>query len=331
MPPEEKSNHDSMRQQAGILFKPKNLLKTIAAQFPIASIATDMMDQIEGHETDLRIESLEAEVKSLAKLHEMEDAAPKTPAPIHDWSIPTSEFLRRTVHLAVAYDGGFHSPERRGRELLQPIAHACIIGEREILTCKEAMDLARYAAEHKNGRIIILAGMARYDFNADPVNELSGLCVCRLTKRDEEEWREAVRSWKKHGLGELEHDLVAAPVRHSVSPWMGQEVGFIHSGEAQDVLRGRSEFAKLQFDAGTISHFRRPKRDAFKVFVTGILGGRILQTGSAVFSRDGTLLGILSDTEHYQSDAGRRAVVRGLLGHPRFTKFKKKEGKDAPS
>jgi len=40
-------------------------------------------------------------------------------------------------------------------------------------------------------------------------------------------------------------------------------------------------------------------------------------------------MGILSDTESYESDAGRRAVVRSLLGHPRFMKPFKKDQKDA--
>jgi hypothetical protein len=58
-----------------------------------------------------------------------------------------------------------------------------------------------------------------------------------------------------------------------------------------------------------------------KVAVTGVLPGRVMDPGSPVFSRDGTLLGLLADTENYESDSGRRAVVRTLLGHPRFTKF----------
>ena len=37
------------------------------------------------------------------------------------------------------------------------------------------------------------------------------------------------------------------------------------------------------------------------------------------------------DFEHYESDAGRRAVVRSLLGHPRFTKFANKEDRSGPT
>ena len=318
MPSGKNPKRSSMRQQAGILLKPKNLLKTVAGQFPIASIATEWIDQIEGHETDLRIENLEAEVESLAKLKALEDATPQTPAPLHDWSIPVSEYLRRTVDLAVVYDGGFQSRAERGRESIQPVAHACIIGDHELLTCGEALELARGVAEHKHGKVIILVGMAWYGFDSEPPDKTSGLCVCRLTSRDDEKWRDYAKSWRERGLGELEHDLISTCVRYTVSPWMGQEVGFIHTGEAQDVLRGRGLFSKRQFDTSVISHFRRPKDDGFKTFVTGVLPGRVLQASAPVFSRDGTLLGILSDTENYKSDAGCRAVVRSLLGHPRF-------------
>jgi len=75
-----------------------------------------------------------------------------------------------------------------------------------------------------------------------------------------------------------------------------------------------------------MSHFRETSDDGLKICVTGVLGGRILKAGSPVFSRDGSLLGVLSDTESYVSDAGRRAVIRSLIGHPRFMgSFKKKK------
>ncbi len=268
-------------------------------------------------------------MKQAAKLHEIEKTAPKTPPPLQDWSLPVAEYLQRTISIAVAYDGGFHSRAERGRELVQPVGHACIIGNHEFLTCKEALELGREVAEHKHGKTVILAGMAWYDFDPEPTDKGSGLSICRLTRRDDEKWSESVQSWQEHGLGELDDDLVATPIRYTVSPWMGQEVGFVHSGEAEDVLRSRQEFSKLQFEVNVISHFRLPRDNALKVFVTGVLSGRVVYAGAGVFSRDGTLLGILSETERYQSDAGCRAVVRSLLGHPRFMKSLTTEGKDA--
>jgi hypothetical protein len=76
--------------------------------------------------------------------------------------------------------------------------------------------------------------------------------------------------------------------------------------------------SQAQFDTSVISHFKRPRAGAVKAFVTDVLPGRILWTGSPVFNRYGTLLGIIANTENYKSDAGRRAVVKSLLGHSYF-------------
>ena len=48
-----------------------------------------------------------------------------------------------------------------------------------------------------------------------------------------------------------------------------------------------------------------------------------------MFSRDGTLVGIISGVEKYEYDAGRRAVVKTLLGFPRFTAPKLKPSASA--
>jgi len=87
----------------------------------------------------------------------------------------------------------------------------------------------------------------------------------------------------------------------------------------------QSEFSHVEFGTSVISHFKLPKRSSLKVFVTSVFPGRIKQVGSAVFSRDGSLLGIISGVEKYEYDAGRRAVVKTLLGFPKFTKPKLKQ------
>jgi hypothetical protein len=318
MTDESKPKKPTPREQLGVLLKPENLAKTVVSQVPFASAGLEMLNQLSGYEAEKRLEALESEMRQSAKLRELEAAMPRMGPPGEGWPAAVAEYSRRIVSLAVVYDGGFHSRAQQGRELIQPVAHACIIADHEILSCVEALDLTAYVAERKTGRAIVLAGMAWYDFTSEPSDECSGLCICRLTQRDEQKWQDYLRAWQRHGLGDLEHNLIHSRVQHTLAPWVGQEVGFIHSGEAKDVLRGRTEFSKFQFDASTISHFRRPKEDSLKSFVTGVLPGRIVQAGAPAFSRDGTLLGIVSDTEHYHSDAGRRAVVRCLLGHPRF-------------
>jgi hypothetical protein len=70
-----------------------------------------------------------------------------------------------------------------------------------------------------------------------------------------------------------------------------------------------------------------PTETVFKCFMTAPVTARIRQVGSAVFSRDGALLGIISGVEKHQYDAGRRAVVKSLLGVPRFMEEYKKNHK----
>jgi hypothetical protein len=329
MSEQEQPEKSPTKAKLGVWLKPMNLVKTIASQIPFASAAVEMANQIDGFDIQQRIESLEDDAQSAKELRALEDANPKTPAPLHDWSISAGEYIQRIVDIAVVYDGGFHSRPDTGRELYQAVAHACNIGNGEILVCREAMEVAKAVAEHKDGKVIFVIGQAWYDFESVPVVNVSGLSVCRLTERDEKRWRQSEESWRRHGLGELKQDLISTQVRFAVSPWMGQEIGFVHSGEAQDVMRGSNSLTKLQFDTTTVSHFRRPSADGLKTFVTGVLPGRVVRVGSPVFGRDGTLLGVLSDTESYDSDAGRRAVCRSLLGHPRFMGTAEKEGKHA--
>ena len=320
--PEQNSPSEKWKKQAGILFKPMNLFKTLAGQIPVASIATDLIGQIEDHETDVRIEKLEANVAAFEALKAAEKAAPKTPPPFHDWSISAGEYVRRTIELLVVYDSGFHGDAEPGRDLYHAVGHGCIFSDKEVLTCKEALETAREGAAYKRGRVMISCGAAWYECDFSDPDKNTGLCIGQITKRDEEKWEEYSKIWEKSGLGALPEGLPSGSLAFSATPWIGQEIGFVHSGEAENVIRG-TELSKVQFDTGTVSHFRRPTSDGLKTFVSGVLGGRILKAGSPVFGRDRRLLGILSDTESYESDSGRRAVVRGLLGHPRFTPKKK--------
>jgi hypothetical protein len=110
-------------------------------------------------------------------------------------------------------------------------------------------------------------------------------------------------------------------VSASIYPWIGQDVGFVYTGEGEDIFCGG--ISKFQFHKTSISHFREPRKDGIKTFVTAVLPARFLRAGSPAFGGDGTLVGIIADSEHYPSDAGRRAIVRSLLGHPRFTVWPK--------
>ena len=318
--PQQQPERRPAKGQLGILFSAKNLLKTVASQFPIASAGVEMLNQLDGERVSERLARTETQVKSLAETRSAEtDPAPAVPA-LQDWSYATGQWMQRTVHLAIVYDGDSHSGKNRGAQLVQRIAHGSVVGPNEVLTCREALEVLNAVAREKHGRAIAISGFAWYEFTAEEPDEASGLVLCKLTKRDEVKWAQMVAIWQTHDLGVPRDDAELPAARATTMPWIGQEIGFIHEGEAPNASLVFT-FYPVQFDSSVISHFRRAHGDGLKVFVSGVLPGRVLRTGSAVFGRDATLLGVIADTESFSSDAGRRAIVRGLLGHPRFTKF----------
>jgi hypothetical protein len=313
-----KHSDETSRKQLGVLLHPKNLLKTVASQFVPAG--AEVLNQLEGQRIDSRLKDLEGTDAELRlKLRNLEQSAPVTSPQIHDWSVMVAEYMNRIIDFAVVYDQDIHG--NHDRELVQVVAHGCFIGDNKVLTCSEALEMAHVVAQHRQGKVIMLSGLAWYGFSAEIKDNASGLVLCQVTGRNEGKWAEWNEMRKKYKLNPMVHEPNMKPVKFSVSPWMGQEIGFLHSGEATDSMT-LERFSQLQFDVSAISHFKRPRAGAVKTFVTGVLPGRILWTGSPVFNRDGTLLGVIADTEHYSSDAGRRAVVKSLLGHPHFMKKK---------
>ena len=313
---------DTSLEQMGVIFQPKNLLKTIASQFPGSSAGVEMLNQLDHHKISGRLKTLEESDAELnSKLRKLEQSSPSAPPPVHDWSAIVSKYLPRIVDFAVAYR---RANDRRNLELIQVVAHGCLIDAGIVVTCEEALECLHSIAQIRSGKAIMLVGFAWYDFLGGQTDETSGLVICKITKRNEQKWREWSQLHEKYGLGSLTEETDLASVNFSVSPWIGQEIGFLHSGEAGDsgrlggMMLQPKRFSQLQFDETVISHFKAPRSRAIKSFVTGVLPGRILWTGSPVFSRDGTLLGVIADTEHYKSDSGRRAVIKSLLGNPYF-------------
>ena len=318
----------SSKSQLGTLAKPKNLMKSFGSLVPGASVALEMLNQIDGDRVDARLQEAEAQLKQIAETQGMlaqtlsplkgASGVPATPPPFRDWSEAAGEFMPRSAILAVAFDGGFHNPRNAGRERFNAVGHGCLVAPNEVLTCREVMDLLTGVASHKGGRGVAIVGMAWYEFEAGPIDDASGLCILKLTKRDDEKWNGFQASLTKLGApAHVDSVPKATPVKHSLMPWIGQEVAFDDTGEAENAS-AMFTFEHLQFDSSAISHFVRTSRESLKTFVTGVLPGRVLYSGAGVFGRDGTLLGVLSDTESYASDAGRRALVRSLVGHPKF-------------
>jgi hypothetical protein len=308
------------------MFHPKNLLRTVASQVPFASAGVEMLNQLEGQRVDKRVTALEqADVQLMAKLRKLEDSAVKTPPPAFvEWPSAVHEYLLRNVEFAIV-----HTPEDEpGHEFILPVANGCLVGDDYVLTCSEALELAKDGAAQKGGRVIIVFNFCWYEFEAAPVDSATGLLICKLTKRNEEQYQRAREIFKREDVDLWVEPLTKAAPKWTITPWMGQEVGFILASDSKDNMR-QMELSHVEFGATVVSHFRLPKDNALKVFVTAAFAGRIRQVGSAVFSRDGTLLGIISGVEKYEYDAGRRAVVKTLLGFPRFTMPKLKPGSSA--
>lgn len=318
----EKENTPSSREQLGILIRPNNLLKTLGALAPLASPLVEMKNQLEGAKVENRLALLETGFESFSDRIKGEQAALTAPQATRDWPSSASEYFHRSCDIAVAYDGSYDSESEKGHELILPISHGCLIGGSEVLTCKEALETAQAVATYKSGRMVILAGGAWYNFQSEEPDAASGLCICKLSPKDKQKWNEFSEILTSRGLPAPVESSPTA-VRSSVMPWTGQEIAFLHSGEAEDANSGLGSYSPLQFDTAVISHFRRLKDDGLKSYVTSVLPGRVTRAGSAVFSKEGALLGIFSDTMSFKSDAGRRGIIRSLLGHPRFTPFKK--------
>lgn len=313
-----KKTDKAARKTLGIILNPKNLLKTVASQFPGTSAAVEILNQLEGHRVDDRLNVLEGtDTQLLTKLQKLEQSVTATP-PICGWPTAVAEYRRRIVEFAVVYDGGFHSRSLRGQELVQPVAHGCFVGTNEVLTCSEALELAQEVAREKYGRAIIVSSLIQYEFDAESPDGFSGLITCRITGKDAKAQLQLDKVWEKGGINRV-YEPIQSSIKFSLFSWVGQEIGFIHSGEATNAMTLDS-FSPLQFDTAIISHIRKSRDKAFKSFVTNVLPGRVERAGSPVFQSDGTLLGVIADTESYPSDAGRRAVVKSLIGHPRFMK-----------
>jgi hypothetical protein len=332
-------NVQAVKQLRGV-FHPKNLLKTVASQVPIASAGVEVLNQLEGQRVDQRITALElgnidgqlvekrissleeAEASLLAQMQALEKSAgPATPAGLNEWPVAVQEFKRRGVEFAVV-----HKPDGGDKEFVLAVANGCLVGDDCVLTCSEALELAYDVAAHKGGRVVIMFGLCWSEFEEEPADEHSGLILCKITKRDEAKFERSQALFKKHGVDlNQDHPIKKAP-KSSITPWLGQEVGFIIASEAKDNMR-EDEYTRVEFGTSVISYFKKPTETVFKVFVTAVFSSRISQAGSAVFSRDGTLLGVLSGIERTKYDTGRRAVVKSLLGVPRYMEEHKRKQK----
>ena len=232
------SENAPIKKQLGVLIKPKNVLRTIGSQIPFVSAGVEMMSQLEGAEVDGQINAIQEDVAALKKLQEAERSVPaEKPPDNNEWPVAVGEFMERSVELAVVY----FRPERPNSEFVAPVPHGCVIGNGYVLTSSEAGNSAKeFAAERRGGRVIIMHGMAWYDFSVEEEQEKngSGLMLCKLTKRDEEKWAETLEVFKDIALPGYLDPPPKAHVKSTLQPWLGQEVGWLVASEARNIMRG---------------------------------------------------------------------------------------------
>jgi hypothetical protein len=275
-----------------------------------------MLNQLEGQRVEKRVTALEnTDIQLMTKVQKLEASVVKTAPPAFvEWPAAVHEYTLRDVEFAVVHT----PPEDAGNEYILPCANGCLVGEDYVLTCSEALEFVQAVADRKRGRVIISFNWCWYEFECEAVDKATGLVLCKLTKRNEETYQAAREIFKQEGVDLwIEPPTKVAP-KWTITPWQGQECGFIVESDSKDNMRNM-ECTNVEFGCSVISHFRMPRDNALKVFVTAPYTGRVRRFGSAVFSRDSTLLGIISGVEQYEYDAGRRVVVRTLLGFPRFT------------
>lgn len=225
-----------------------------------------------------------------------------------NWAQASLEFYLRNAEIAVVHNG----------DCVLPVAHCCLLSNTEIVICTNLLKLANEVATHKSGKVVILVGFVWYHFEVDLNDTATGMTFCKLIGKDEEQFKDLDRLSRENGLPSPKPINITKPIKYIPDPVIGAEFGFFHSGEANDSVWIGAEFTKLQFDRGYISHFRLPQKSVFHSFVSNVLPGRFVRAGSPVFTPFGELIGLLSDSTSYPSDAGRRAIVNCILGSKRF-------------
>jgi hypothetical protein len=300
------------RDQLLHLAKPGNIARTVLSAAPGGSAIAEVMNQLEGQKVDRRMKSLEDELRATAEIMKSQAISDK---PISDWPKAANQFIRRRVEIAVLYNRSFS-------EYIVPVAYGCLLDDSAVLTCVEATELAARESMKKNGKVIMISGLRFYEFELGEVQPCSGLVVCKLKDFDKIRFKETEEIFKPAGINITEYARLTDSLKYTVTPWIGQEVAFISSSESTDNLR-MFEFSRCEFVASLVSYFKRPKDKTLKSFVTSVLGVAVHDVGSAVFSRDSTLLGIIAGTEKHPGDVGVRVVVKSLLGCDRFTNFLK--------
>lgn len=109
----------------------------------------EMANQLAGKEIDEGIAALEAEPKAAALLKKLKQSLSRPDSGLSDWPTAVAEYLLRSFDLTVLYDGGYHSPERAGIELVQSVATAASSPQRRSSSAAKRWNWRRGSLKRK--------------------------------------------------------------------------------------------------------------------------------------------------------------------------------------
>jgi hypothetical protein len=132
------------------------------------------------------------------RLRKLEESLAKIPPQdTTDWATAAHQYLVRNVEFAVV-----HYPTGDPEQVyVLPVANGCFVEENRVLTCFEAIELVQGVAKHKNGTAIILHGHVRHSFEVEEMDEATGLCLCKITGKDEESYEELLNHIRELSQG----------------------------------------------------------------------------------------------------------------------------------
>src|SRR5665213_176854 len=145
-----------------------------------------------------------------AKLKKLEESVDRTPPQnVNEWPGVVSEFIKRNVEFAAIYNPSNDS----GSEYILPVANGCLVEEGYVLTCSEALKLADKVAEYKGGKVVILLGLAEYYFQVETKDEATGLVLCKITGRNEQRWKEMLKTFEEEGVVKDVNSWLLPPIK----------------------------------------------------------------------------------------------------------------------
>lgn len=149
-------NPPNSKSDAKEIFTPANILKSVGASFPGAASAVEAKNQIEAGRLKQRITNAELQ------LSQLEADSLRPTEKLNDWSQPISEYVFRTVDIAIVYDGVWSSVDEAGKERILSFGHGCLTDKDEMITTTEVIKIAQELLNQRGGYISVTNGISWY-------------------------------------------------------------------------------------------------------------------------------------------------------------------------